>query len=159
MSVPKPTTPRETNRRAYQHYPERNKARVYARRALLRGQIAPPPALCPRCGQTPPPRADKRRGMEMHHPNGWDNYLDFQWLCWKCHSLEKIGTRQPSSYPRAVVLKTQCINGHEFTEANTYWAGSKAKPWHRKKRSCRACARDRERVKAAARRLAGGAHG
>lgn len=131
------TQPAEYIARYHKRFPEKVRAWTTAHRALERGLIAPPPDTCPKCGNPPRPRAGRRRGMEMHHYKGYDHPLEIQWLCWTCHSAERRGAKQPSPHVRAVVLKTHCKNGHEYSEANTYW--HRDKPWHREKRRCRAC--------------------
>lgn len=136
---PRPLSRAETSARYYERHRGRSRARVYARRALQRGKIAPPPTICPKCGNTPRPRADGRRGMEMHHHRGYDHPLDIQWLCWTCHSAERRGTKQPSPHVRGVILVTRCKNGHEYSEANTYW--------NLGRRYCHACRNDREKAR------------
>lgn len=48
-------------------------------------------------------------------------------------------------------LKTECVNGHPFDEANTYWA---SRPDGYTVRICRACRRDRGAANRARRRAA-----
>jgi len=59
------------------------KARQKARRAIEKG-ILVRPDTCEMCGKKPPPMKNGRASIQGHHPN-YDEPLNVQWLCVKCH--------------------------------------------------------------------------
>lgn len=68
-------------------YPEKDRAKRAVRRAIEAGVLMRPEE-CPKCGAPDPKRSDGRSGIHAHHPNGYDNPLDVQWLCVHCHTKE-----------------------------------------------------------------------
>lgn len=140
----------EYSKRHATRYPERVKARAAATRALLYGRMAPPPDLCPKCGNAPPQFKDGRRTMQMHHYLGYDHPLDIEWLCAKCHHADRKGQKMPSIYPRRIVLKTHCCHGHELAGDNLRMRGGIHGGAGKARRCCLAC--EREWAKQARRR-------
>jgi hypothetical protein len=51
-------------------------------------------------------------------------------------------TARGTSFGAVNAVKTHCVNGHEFTEENTYWC---LNPGGKKRRQCRACRRAHKR--------------
>jgi hypothetical protein len=54
-------------------------ARNRVRHAVRCGRIVKP-TICPKCLVEYPLRL-----IHAHHHNGYDDWLDFVWLCYKCH--------------------------------------------------------------------------
>lgn len=46
------------------------------------------PTACEKCGSEPPPNKRGAVQIQGHHHNGYDDPLDVQWLCPKCHLVE-----------------------------------------------------------------------
>lgn len=59
-------------------------ARGKVRHAIDMGVLVRP-TTCERCGQLGRPSKDGRATIHAHHINGYENALDVQWLCVKCH--------------------------------------------------------------------------
>ncbi len=44
------------------------------------------PSACDDCGASPTPNKRGAVQIQAHHHNGYENPLDVQWLCPKCHN-------------------------------------------------------------------------
>lgn len=76
----------EYQKRNIAKHPEKQKARMAVLNAMRRGEIAKP-KICSLCG-------GKGKRIEAHHHKGYDeaNWFNVQWLCSKCHGVEKLAS-------------------------------------------------------------------
>ena len=63
--------------------PSKDRARSAVRRAIENGRIARPESCSACSGKVR--RIDGRAAIQAHHHKGYENPLDVQWLCPKCH--------------------------------------------------------------------------
>jgi hypothetical protein len=79
-------------------------------------------------------------GFQIHHLCGVRDCENEAHMCLLTAGEHARSNRNSASGRNA--RKLSCIHGHPFTERNTYW-------WRGKRRICRACDRDRHRVRSA----------
>jgi len=80
------------------------KARIYIRTAIKNGDLDKP-YICPICGK----RFKNRQFIHAHHPNGYSDPADFQWVCHWCHMLLHAGATPP--FPKN---KAWCVDCGKF---------------------------------------------
>ena len=65
----------------------KDSARARVRAAVRYGRITKP-TICPKCGtEYPVPE------IHAHHHNGYDNWNDFVWRCYRCHDEDEPGAK------------------------------------------------------------------
>lgn len=82
-------------------YPEKDKAHESVYRAVRKGKILKLTS-CSMCHKDFP-----RKQIHGHHDD-YSNKLAVRWVCFSCHNKLHVNP------------KTHCVNGHEYTEENTY---------------------------------------
>lgn len=65
----------------------KRKAHAAVKRAIVAGKLTRPEE-CSACGVNPGPGTDGRSKIHGHHHNGYENQLDVEWLCARCHRME-----------------------------------------------------------------------
>lgn len=93
----------------YRERERKNKARAAVQRAVLRGKIQKPTA-CARC----------RREVRLfaHHPRGYDNPLDVEWLCHICHTADHLPRSAAALDARVIQFKPDPTDSHEHVWAD-----------------------------------------
>lgn len=62
-------------------------AHMTVARAIQSGRIVRPDA-CEKCGTVPGLTKNGRAKTHAHHPRGYSDPLDVEWICFKCHRNE-----------------------------------------------------------------------
>jgi hypothetical protein len=55
--------------------------------AIRRGDLVRP-TICEKCGGSPSLTKNGRPQIHAHHPRGYTDPLDIEWICFKCHRNE-----------------------------------------------------------------------
>ena len=81
-------------------------------RAVRCGQLVRPDT-CQKCGKTPKADSAGRAGIHGHHHRGYENPLDVEWICARCHRLEPDHTRRGETHGRAKLTEFQVLEIRE----------------------------------------------
>lgn len=71
----------------YRGGPRKHKLASTAVERAIRDGSLKRPNICSECGKTPPKFSDGRSGIDAHHNNYNNDYLDVVWLCRACHKF------------------------------------------------------------------------